>query len=76
MNPVPKNESVIRTSYDKVISYDCSSLMDDYAITEKENNRRNSIKGKTAVIPKLNTRPGTCQDTPNNVKNSVHDQFN
>ena len=72
MAPAAKNESVIRTSYDKVISYDCSSLMDDYAITEKKNKRRNSIKGRTAVIPKLKTRPVTSLISPDN----VNDKFN
>lgn len=62
----------VRNSFDKVISYDTSSLLE--ALHEKENNGRNSNRGHATVIPKLR-RPMTGSNTPK-VGISVNERFN
>ena len=53
--------SQIRNSFDKVISYDTSSLLD--GLLEKENKGRNGNQQHATVIPKLK-RPESSQISP------------
>lgn len=73
--------SQVRNSYDKVISYDTTSLVDGIG-EEKENNKhgRNNSKVQTqaTVIPKLKSRPITSGQltAASQGTHSVNEKFN
>lgn len=63
----------MRASFDKVISYDASSLID--GLNEKENKSKNAKHGGVPIVPKIRQRPVTSKNA-NAVSQSLNDQFN
>ena len=74
------NGSQVRNSFDKVISYDTTSLVDGIG-GEKENDKNSRNKGKTSTavaIPKLKQRPITSGTVTarSGAPRSLNEQFN